>query len=136
MNTLFFSRARVAMPNEMEEIGTSTIRSTPSWSYQCRAMAAPTSGLFWWSAVSTLTLRLSLPSSSMACLTQATDPWPPSPLSGPVMSFITPMVMVAPGSARRPRGDSRPSAPPVPAASTPRRDSAGVRPVTHPLPWA
>src|SRR5215510_15444268 len=32
------------------ELGTSTITSTLSTSYHCRAMAEPTSGLFWWSA--------------------------------------------------------------------------------------
>src|SRR5262249_58770828 len=32
------------------EFGTSTITSTLSDSYHCRAMLAPTSALFWWSA--------------------------------------------------------------------------------------
>ena len=40
-----------------EEVATSKIASTPPWSYHRRAMAAPTSGLFWWSAKAIETLR-------------------------------------------------------------------------------
>jgi hypothetical protein len=38
------------------EFGTSTITSTLSVSYHCRAIAEPTSALFWWSAETNSTL--------------------------------------------------------------------------------
>ena len=52
------------------EFGTSTITSTLSVSYHWRAIAEPTSGLFWWSAetISTLMPRFSMPESSTAIL--------------------------------------------------------------------
>src|SRR6476659_7592375 len=60
------------------ELGTSTITSTLSVSYHWRAMAEPTSGLFWWSAetISTLTPRFSMPESSTAIRAAATEPAP------------------------------------------------------------
>src|SRR6185503_13284157 len=56
--------------NATPEFGTSTITSTLSVSYHWRAIAEPTSGLFWWSAetISTLTPRFSIPESSTANL--------------------------------------------------------------------
>src|SRR5215813_7238085 len=39
------------------EFGTSTITSTLSASYHCRAICEPTSGLFWWSAEMISTFR-------------------------------------------------------------------------------
>src|SRR5687768_16990389 len=39
------------------EFGTSTITSTRSASYHCRAICEPTSALFWWSAEMISTLR-------------------------------------------------------------------------------
>src|SRR2546427_10667319 len=60
------------------ELGTSTMTSTLSVSYHWRAIAEPTSGLFWWSAdtISTLTPRFSIPESSTAIRAAATDPAP------------------------------------------------------------
>ena len=51
MNTLSFSCATLAMAKATDEVGTSTMASTPSSSNQRRAIAEPTSGLFWWSAM-------------------------------------------------------------------------------------
>ena len=56
-NTLSFSRVTSLTASATEEVGTSKIASTPSWSYQRRAIAAPTSGLFWWSAETSVTVR-------------------------------------------------------------------------------
>ena len=58
--TLFFSRAMSPTASATAELGMSTIMSTPSFSYQRRAMPVPMSGLFWWSAERTSTLRLRL----------------------------------------------------------------------------
>src|SRR5215813_15591485 len=60
------------------ELGTSTITSTLSVSYHWRAMAEPTSALFWWSAetISTFIPFLSAPKSSTAMRAATTDPWP------------------------------------------------------------
>ena len=46
-NTLFFSRVTSLTASATLEFGTSTITSTWSTSNHCRAMLAPTSGLFW-----------------------------------------------------------------------------------------
>jgi hypothetical protein len=43
---LFLSFAISETASAMEEVGTSTIASTPSWSNHRRAMPAPMSGLF------------------------------------------------------------------------------------------
>jgi hypothetical protein len=45
--TLFFSFDQRRHASATEEVGTSTIVSTPSRSIHWRAMFAPTSGLFW-----------------------------------------------------------------------------------------
>ena len=45
--TLFLSRVRPLIASATDEFGTSVIASTPCWSYQSRAMASATSGLFW-----------------------------------------------------------------------------------------
>src|SRR6478752_4026787 len=50
-NTFLRSRATSCTASATLEVGTSTIASTPSLSYHWRAMAPPTSGLFWWSAL-------------------------------------------------------------------------------------
>ena len=55
--TLFFSFTTPFTASATEEVGTSTITSTPSRSNHCRAMLEPTSGLFWWSAAITSTER-------------------------------------------------------------------------------
>jgi hypothetical protein len=76
---LFFSRAIWLTASPTEEVGTSMIRSTP-WSYHCRAMFAPTSGRFWWSASATSTVKPWLaPNSATASRTAATE-------VGPVLS--------------------------------------------------
>src|SRR6185295_3586662 len=67
-NTFPFSFVIWLTARATPELGTSTITSTLSVSYHWRAMAEPTSGLFWWSAetISTLTPRFSMPESSTA----------------------------------------------------------------------
>ena len=57
MNALFFSLVICAMASATEEVGTSNTASTPSRSYHCRVIEAPTSGLFWWSAATTSTFN-------------------------------------------------------------------------------
>jgi hypothetical protein len=60
------------------EFGTSTIRSTLSTSYHCRAMLEPMSALFWWSADTMVTLIpfLAMPESSTAMFAATTEPAP------------------------------------------------------------
>src|SRR5262245_28198399 len=60
------------------EFGTSTMASTWSASYHCRAMFEPTSALFWWSAemISTFMPLAAAPKSSTAMRAATTDPWP------------------------------------------------------------
>ncbi len=82
-----------------EEVGTSTITSTPSVSYHLRAMLEPTSGLFWWSAETTSTFRPDLDSfmkSSTASLAATTEPGPPMSAYRPDMSFMTPILTTLP----------------------------------------
>src|SRR5215211_7067472 len=52
-STLFFSRTISETASATEEVGTSAMASTPSWSNQWRASAEPMSALFWWSAETT-----------------------------------------------------------------------------------
>ena len=76
---MFFSRAIWLTASPTEEVGTSTITSTP-WSYHWRAMFDPTSGRFWWSASITSTVKPWLaPNSATASRVQATE-------VGPVLS--------------------------------------------------
>src|SRR5438552_9851518 len=49
-NTLPFSRVIWLIASAIDEVGTSTMTSTLSTSYHCRAMLEPTSGLLRWSA--------------------------------------------------------------------------------------
>ena len=53
-----FSRVTWLMASATDDVGTSTITSTPSESNHLRAMLEPTSGLFWWSAETTSTFSL------------------------------------------------------------------------------
>jgi len=70
---LFFSTAIVLTASATAEFGTSVTMSTP-WSNHCRAIPAPTSGLFWWSASITSTCRPRDPAKSCtACRAQATE---------------------------------------------------------------
>ena len=55
--TLLFSRVIWFTASATDEVGTSTMASTLSTSYQVRAMVEPTSGLFWWSAADDLDLH-------------------------------------------------------------------------------
>jgi hypothetical protein len=75
---LFFSRVSVLIASATEEVGTSRITSTPSWSYQRRAMVAPTSGLFWWSPEMTSALMpfSAALKSSIAMRVASTEPSP------------------------------------------------------------
>ena len=77
-NTLFFSRGISLTARATEEVVTSKMASTPSWSYHLRAMEEPTSGLFWWSAPITSTLKpgfLAMNSSAAICAA-TTEPGP------------------------------------------------------------
>src|SRR6266404_2405755 len=76
------------------EFGVSTITSTLSVSYHWRAIAEPTSGLFWWSAemTSTLTPRFSMPESSTAILAATTEPAPARSVYRLDMSVKTPIL--------------------------------------------
>ncbi len=78
MKALFFSRVTWLMASATEEVGTSKIASTPSRSYHCRAIEAPTSGLFWWSAATISTFRpfSAALKSSTANRAAATEPSP------------------------------------------------------------
>ena len=58
--TLFFSLVTSLTARATDEVGTSRIMSTPSESYHLRAMLEPTSGLFWWSAVTISIFSLDL----------------------------------------------------------------------------
>ena len=75
---LFFSRVIWLTASATDEVGTSTITSTPSWSYHWRAMFEPTSGLFWWSAemISTLMPLSAALKSSTAMRAATTEPSP------------------------------------------------------------
>src|SRR5512147_844099 len=55
-NALPFSFVMPLTASATPELGVSTITSTLSASYHCRAIALPTSGLFWWSADTISTL--------------------------------------------------------------------------------
>ena len=57
MCSLSFCFATPATARATELVGTSRIMSTPSRSYHCAAMPAPRSGLFWWSALMTSTVK-------------------------------------------------------------------------------
>src|SRR5438477_11783687 len=60
--TLFLLRATSWTASATLEVGTSTIASTPSLPNHWLAIADPTSGLFWWSAlISSIVLPLPLP---------------------------------------------------------------------------
>ena len=72
----FFSFATEFTASATDEVGTSMMTSTPSRSYHCRAMAAPTSGLFWWSAAMTCTSKAVLLNWRTACCAHTTEPWP------------------------------------------------------------
>src|SRR6266478_1152508 len=78
MNALPLSRVIWLTASATPELGTSTIMSTLSASYHCRAMAEPTSALFWWSAetISTFMPLAAAPKSSTAMRAATTEPGP------------------------------------------------------------
>ena len=78
MNALPLSRVIWLTASATPELGTSTIRSTLSASYHCRAICEPTSALFWWSAKTISTFRpfVAAPKSSTAMRAATTEPWP------------------------------------------------------------
>ena len=77
------------------EYGVSTITSTLSDSYHWRAMFAPTSALFWWSAKMTSTFIpfAVAPKSSTAIRAATTEPWPVRSAYRLDWSFSTPILM-------------------------------------------
>src|SRR5215813_10427248 len=78
MNALALSRVIWFTASATPELGTSTMRSTLSASYHCRAIAEPTSALFWWSAetISTFMPLAAAPKSSTAMRAATTEPGP------------------------------------------------------------
>ena len=76
--TLFFSLTTDCTASATEDVGTSSSTSTPSRSNHSRLIDTARSGLFWWSAVITCTLRpCAEANSSIACLVQITEVTPP-----------------------------------------------------------
>ena len=115
--SLFFSFAIALTASATDEVGTSRITSTASWSNHWRATLAPTSGLFWWSADRIWTSKAALLNCLTACCAQTTEPMPVVSRYGPDMSFITPILMTGRVCARG--TDGRPAA--AVAAIRPRR---------------
>src|SRR5262245_22388675 len=78
MNALPLSRVIWFTASATPEFGVSKIASTLSTSYHWRAIAEPTSGLFWWSAeiTSTFSPRFWTPESSTAIRAASTEPAP------------------------------------------------------------
>ena len=77
MCSLLRALATPATARPTEEVGTSMITSTPSRSNHWLASWAPRSGLFWWSALMTSTLKPLEANSSTAICTAATEEVPP-----------------------------------------------------------
>src|SRR6201996_2112106 len=77
--SLSLSLATCATASATEDVGTSAATSTPL-SNHCRAMAAATSGLFWWSALMTST------SKSRCDAISSTANWVAATDVGPVLS--------------------------------------------------
>ncbi len=79
MSIFFICFDRSCTASATEDVVSSVIMSTPSTSYQRRAMAAARSGLFWWSAEITSTFWPSTlpPKSSTAILAASNDHLPP-----------------------------------------------------------
>src|SRR4029078_6807633 len=79
MNSLFLAAATELTARATPEFGTSMIMSTLSTSNHWLAMVVPTSGLFWWSALtsSPFTSLLLAVKSAIAILAAATEPGPP-----------------------------------------------------------
>src|SRR5262245_5392802 len=97
-NTLPFSFVTWLIARATDEVGTSTITSTPSTSYHCRAIFDPTSGLLRWSAVTISILRplWVLLQSSTARRAATAEPLPPMSEYRLDMSDITPILTTSP----------------------------------------
>src|SRR6187397_2813060 len=98
MNTLPLVRITSFTASATPEFGVSTITSTPSASIHLLAIWVPTSGLFWWSAKITSTLRpfsFAL-KSSIAIFVASTEPWPPRSAYRLDWSFSTPIFTTLP----------------------------------------
>ena len=93
-NAFFFSRVIWFTASATDEVGTSTIASTLSVSNHWRAMLAPTSGLFWWSAetISTFIPLPAAPKSSTAICAASTEPGPAMSAYRLDMSLSTPIL--------------------------------------------
>ncbi|MCY1545155.1 hypothetical protein D9M68_810830 [compost metagenome] len=80
ITTLFFSRAMPCTARATAELVRSAMAVTPSRSNHSRALAAPTSALFWLSADTRsifMPLHSAARQSSMASCAAATEPAPP-----------------------------------------------------------
>src|SRR5437867_12172448 len=75
-NALPFSRVIWLIASAIEEVGTSTMTSTLSTSYHCRAMLEPTSGLLRWSAERSSTFMPFVGKSAIAKRAATTEPDP------------------------------------------------------------
>src|SRR5882724_5249591 len=93
-----FSRVIWLIASAIEEVGTSTMTSTPSTSYHWRAMLEPTSGLFKWSAETSSTFMpcLARAKSSIARRAATADPPPPMSEYRLDMSDSTPILTTPP----------------------------------------
>src|SRR5262245_50130245 len=96
MNTLFLSAVIWLVASATPEFGTSTTRSTLSTSYHFVTSEEPTSGLFWWSALTSSTFRfgLILAKSSMASFAAALEPGPARSAYRLDMSLMTAILTV------------------------------------------
>jgi hypothetical protein len=78
MNGTFFSAAVFAIAIDTPVFEPPRIMLTPFWSAHSRSFEAPMSGLFWWSAVSSVIFLPSTlpPKSAIAILAASMPPWP------------------------------------------------------------
>ena len=83
--------ATVLTARATEEVGTSKMASTFCCSNQARAMLAPMSGLFWWSAETNSTVS-AMPESCTAMRAAITEPVPAKSENTEPMSVSTPIL--------------------------------------------
>src|ERR1044071_3334526 len=97
-NTLFLVLVTSLTASATDEVGTSTMASTPLVSNHSRARLEPMSGLFWWSAaITSIVMPATLPpKSSTAIRAASSEPLPARSAYGPDMSVITPMTSLSP----------------------------------------
>ncbi len=99
ISTRSLSRVTSDTARATAELITSVIMSTPSVSYHSRARLAATSVLFWWSAVTTSTLKPGFCSATKSSTAMRAAVTAPSPLRSekmPDMSASTPIFTVSP----------------------------------------